>query len=59
MGAARLAACGLGALSLSDLGQQPDVADWFEPAPVHDLSDRLQTYRALYIALKPLSQPSK
>jgi xylulokinase len=59
MGAAQLAACGLGALSLSDLGQQPDVADWFEPNPVHDLSDRLQSYRALYIALKPLSQPSK
>ena len=58
MGAARLAACGVGAMSLSDLGQEPDVADWFDPEPSQELDDRLQTYRALYRALKPLSQPA-
>ncbi len=59
LGAARLAACGLKALSLSDLGQQPDVADWFEPAHNEDLIDRLEGYRALYRALKPLNQQPK
>lgn len=59
LGAARLAACGLKALNLSDLGQQPDVADWFEPAHNEDLIDRLEGYRALYRALKPLNQQPK
>ena len=54
MGAARLAACGTGAMSLSDLGQQPEVADWFDPARSAVLDDRLERYRALYQALKPL-----
>ncbi|MEN8684560.1 xylulokinase [Marivita sp.] len=59
LGAARLAACGLEVLNLSDLGQQPDVADWFEPAHNEDLIDRLEGYRALYRALKPLNQQPK
>lgn len=54
MGAARLAACGTGALSLSDLGQRPDIADWFDPAGTAGLQDRLGRYRALYQALKSL-----
>jgi xylulokinase len=54
MGAARLAACGMGAMSLSDLGHQPEIADWFDPTSAPDLDDRLQRYRALYQALKPL-----
>ncbi|MBJ3763758.1 xylulokinase [Maribius pontilimi] len=60
MGAARLAGVGAGALSLSDLAQQPDVADWFEPAPTPDprLRARLDRYRALYAALKPLARVS-
>jgi xylulokinase len=41
-------------MSLSDLGQQPEVADWFDPARSAVLDDRLQRYRALYQALKPL-----
>lgn len=54
MGAARLAACGMGAISLSDLGHQPEIADWFDPTSAPDLDHRLQRYRALYQALKPL-----
>lgn len=54
MGAARLAACGMGAMSLSDLGHQPEIADWFDPTSAPDLDGRLQRYRALYQALKPL-----
>ena len=54
MGAARLAACGVGALSLTDLGQQPEIADWFDPAPSPELDQRLRRYRALYQALKTL-----
>lgn len=55
MGAARLAACGTGAMSLADLGQQPEIADWFDPADMPGLPDRLARYRALYHALKNLS----
>lgn len=54
MGAARLAACGTGAMSLSDLGQQSEVADWFDPVPTAALDARLARYRALYQALKTL-----
>lgn len=54
LGAARLAACGTGAMSLSDLGQQPDIADWFAPEPADELDARLSRYRAVYQALKPL-----
>lgn len=54
MGAARLAACGLGAMSLSDLGQQPKIADWFDPIADPALEDRLRRYRTLYLALKDL-----
>ncbi|MDP4991683.1 MAG: hypothetical protein NWQ37_10815, partial [Marivita lacus] len=54
LGAARLAACGAGAMSLSDLGEEPEIADWFEPKRVPELDDRLRRYRALYQALKAL-----
>lgn len=54
LGAARLAACGAGAMSLSDLAQEPEIADWFEPKRVPELEDRLRRYRALYQALKTL-----
>ncbi|WP_439124127.1 xylulokinase [Marivita sp.] len=54
MGAARLAACGVGAMPLADLGQQPVIADWFDPAKTAGLNDRLSRYRALYTALKTL-----
>ncbi|WP_439521066.1 xylulokinase [Marivita sp.] len=54
LGAARLAACGMGAMTLSDLGQQPEIADWFDPVTTPVLDDRLRRYRALYGALKDL-----
>jgi xylulokinase len=54
MGAARLAACGTGAMSLSDLGAQPEIADWFDPERAEELDTRLQRYRAVYQALKSL-----
>lgn len=54
MGAARLAGCGIGALSLSDLGQEPEITAWFDPLEIPGLDDRLERYRALYRAVKPL-----
>ena len=53
-GAARLAACGAGALSLADLGEVPEVRHWFDPAPAPALHDRLRRFRALYRAVKDL-----
>jgi xylulokinase len=44
----------MGAMSLSDLGHQPEIADWFDPTSTPNLDHRLQRYRALYQALKPL-----
>lgn len=52
MGAARLAACGVGALNTGDLAEQPDRAEIFEPEEMADLSDRLSRFRALYGALR-------
>jgi xylulokinase len=54
MGAARLAACGVGEMTLTDLSQQPAIADWFDPNVDAALEDRLRRYRALYLALKDL-----
>ena len=54
LGAARLAAAGTGAMALSDLGQQPEIADWFDPQETPGLPDRLNRYRALYRALKDI-----
>ena len=53
-GAARLAACGAGALALGDLGQQPVVEEWFDPVEDAALVDRLRRFRALYLAVKDL-----
>lgn len=51
MGAARLAACGSGELSLTDLGLQPPRIDRFEPADMPRLTDRLHRYRKFYKAI--------
>jgi xylulokinase len=53
-GAARLAACGTGVLSLPDLGVQPAATDRFDPEPSEALDARLARYRALYQALRTL-----
>lgn len=50
-GAAKLAACGQGALSLGDLAEQPPQIDRFEPETVPQLSDRLNRFRSLYSAV--------
>ncbi|WP_170410122.1 xylulokinase [Ruegeria atlantica] len=50
-GAARLAACGIGALSVSDLAVQPSTTDRFEPADPGALSERLSRFRKLYSAV--------
>ena len=52
MGAARLAACGVGAMHLSDLGRQPTLSDRFDPDPSQALDERLERYRGLYRTLK-------
>ena len=57
VGAAKLAAVAGGALTLRDLAQQPDIAARFTPS--QDAArhvERLEQYRALYAALKPLSR---
>lgn len=54
VGAARLAACGVGALTVGDLAEQPEKADRFEPEMLPDLSERLARFRALYGALRDL-----
>lgn len=55
-GAARLAACGAGAMTLSDLAIAPDISARFEPdanaAPRH--AERLARFRAFYLAVKGL-----
>ncbi|WP_299669803.1 xylulokinase [uncultured Ruegeria sp.] len=51
-GAARLAACGDCALSIGDLGAQPEVTDRFDPTPTGALSDRLDRFRKLYTAVR-------
>ncbi|SHH86130.1 xylulokinase [Marivita hallyeonensis] len=55
LGAARLAACGTGALALSDLGATPAISDWFDPERSDLTTTRLARYRALYRALQPLA----
>jgi xylulokinase len=57
LGAALLAACGLGDLSLSDLGRMPDIAGRFYPVADPVMQVRLARYRALYAALAPISAP--
>ncbi len=51
-GAARLAACGDGALEISDLALRPPASDRFEPAGMPDLFDRLARFRRLYAAVR-------
>lgn len=52
LGAARLAACASGALSLGDLARRPAVEHRFEPNPARHLNDKLHGYRRLYQRLK-------
>lgn len=59
-GAARLAACGCGALSKADLALQPPATDRFEPADMEALSERLARFRRLYAAVSAADQlPSR
>ena len=51
-GAARLAACGLGALTKADLAYHPPTTERFEPAEMAALSERLMKFRRLYSAVK-------
>lgn len=53
-GAARLAACGCGALAVSDLGARAMGSERFEPSPRPALQDRLHKYRRLYGAIRDL-----
>ena len=50
-GAARLAACGGGALALTDLADQPRSTNRFDPADPAALSARLSRFRRLYTAV--------
>ncbi len=50
-GAARLAACGVGALENADLALQPPTTDRFEPADMAVLSQRLTRFRSVYAAV--------
>ncbi|WP_170763496.1 xylulokinase [Ruegeria lacuscaerulensis] len=50
-GAARLAACGTGALAITDLSDRPLTTDRFEPADPAALSERLTRFRRLYTAV--------
>lgn len=50
-GAARLAACGDGALDIADLALQPPTSDRFEPADMPLLFKRLARFRKLYQAV--------
>lgn len=50
-GAAMLAACGIGAIDLTDLALQPESTDRFEPAESNALRDRLMLFRRLYKAV--------
>lgn len=49
-GAARLVACGVNALTLSDLGDQPPTTDRFEPVHIAGLYERLARFRRFYNA---------
>ena len=55
VGAALLAGVGSGRLDLSDLERKPPVEEWFEPLRDDHLQDRLNRYRELYKALKPIA----
>ena len=55
VGAALLAGVGSGHLEFSDLERKPPVDEWFEPRPDNHMRDRLNRYRELYKALKPIA----
>ncbi|WP_066107559.1 xylulokinase [Salipiger sp. CCB-MM3] len=57
LGAAKLAALAVGALSRSDLARRPEALRIFAPAASEPMLERLQNWRALYAALKPLAAP--
>ncbi|SMO89327.1 xylulokinase [Ruegeria faecimaris] len=50
-GAARLAACADGALTIADLAEQPATTDRFEPVEMYALFERLGRFRRLYTAV--------
>ncbi len=56
-GAARLAACGVGALSISDLAQQSPTLRKFEPETFAALSDRLSAFRTIYKSIENVQLP--
>ncbi|WP_170429070.1 xylulokinase [Ruegeria arenilitoris] len=51
-GAARLAACGDSALSMSDLALRPPAVKTFEPSDPSAMSERLMRFRKLYSAVR-------
>ncbi len=54
-GAARLAACGDGALAVTDLSDQPPTTERFEPSDLTALSDRMARFRKLYSAVSAIN----
>ncbi|MBO9448325.1 xylulokinase [Ruegeria sp. R14_0] len=54
-GAARLAACGDGAVAIADLAFQPATTDGFEPAEMTALFERFARFRRLYAAIKDVN----
>ncbi|MCG7521544.1 xylulokinase [Ruegeria sp. Ofav3-42] len=54
-GAARLAACGQGALSIRDLAVQPAQVDRFVPEATPMLLDRLSRFRSLYTSVSTMT----
>ncbi len=56
LGAARLAACGIGEIAASEVSHQPEAQTLFQPAPSAAFADRLQRFRTLYGALRDLAQ---
>ncbi|MCD1618198.1 xylulokinase [Salipiger marinus] len=57
IGAARLAALALGRISRTDLARRPVPTQLFTPRDAPALRARLDRWRALYAALRPLSLP--
>ncbi|WP_353472948.1 xylulokinase [Salipiger sp. H15] len=57
LGAAKLAALATGTLSRGDLDTRPEAREVFTPRPGGALLERLEKWRALYRALRPLAAP--
>ncbi|CAD0184658.1 Xylulose kinase [Ruegeria sp. THAF57] len=54
-GAARLAACGDGALSMTDLALRPSAVKMFEPSDLSEMFERLLRFRRLYSAVRAVN----